>query len=260
MIPMAGNPIQITLCHQRGLRAHIAPLIILQILDPALERLHHLRALRHQKRQPLPDHIHRRKQFHLASKLVVVALLDILEVRQILLKLRILRVSRTVDAGEHLILLAAAPVCAGGRNQLDRLDIFRAHQMRSRAQINKIPLFIEGNLRILRQIINQLHLVRFLLLLHHLNCLRARHGKAGEFRTLLDNFLHLRLKLIKCLAVKWRAVKIIVKPIVNRRSNRKFCLRVKALYCLRQYMGSRVAVCPLSHIVLESQNTQFTVL
>ena len=47
MIPMTGNLVQITLRHQRRLGADITPLIVLQILDPALQSLDDLHTLRH---------------------------------------------------------------------------------------------------------------------------------------------------------------------------------------------------------------------
>ena len=47
----------------------------------------------------------------------------------------------------------------------------RAHQMRACTEVCKIALFIEGNNRIFRQILNQFHLIRLLKPLHVFDCL-----------------------------------------------------------------------------------------
>ena len=87
MIPMSGNLIQITLCHKRRPRADITPFFILQVLDPALQLHDHFGSLRHKKRKSLADHVHCRKQFHLASKPVMVAALCVLQLFQMCRKL-----------------------------------------------------------------------------------------------------------------------------------------------------------------------------
>ena len=53
---------------------------------------------------------HKQPQF--TSKLPVVALLRLLKPVKIFLKLCLLRIGNPVDSGKHLILFAAAPVCA----------------------------------------------------------------------------------------------------------------------------------------------------
>ena len=75
VIPVPGDLIEITLGHQRRLGADIAPLIIFQILYPSLQLFEDDHTLWHQKRQPLADHIHGGKQFHLTAQLVVIPLL-----------------------------------------------------------------------------------------------------------------------------------------------------------------------------------------
>ena len=97
MIPVSGNLIQVTLCHQRSLGTHIAPLIVFQIFNPSLHGLDNLCALRHQERQALSDHVNRGKKLHLTTKLVVVTVLYVLPVCQILLKFFLLIKCGTIN-------------------------------------------------------------------------------------------------------------------------------------------------------------------
>ena len=58
MIPVTGNPIEIALCHQWSLGADIAPLVILQVLNPSLQCLDDFCTLRQKQRETLSYHIH----------------------------------------------------------------------------------------------------------------------------------------------------------------------------------------------------------
>ena len=112
MIPVPGNLIKITLCHKRGLSSHIAPLIILQILNPSLHGLHHLSTLRHQKRKPLTDHIYCCEKLHLTSQLIVITLFDILQIIQIVGKLLFLVEGGSINSLKHCFIGIPSPVSA----------------------------------------------------------------------------------------------------------------------------------------------------
>ena len=113
VVPVVGNFVESRFRHQRRASAHVTPFIFLQVLDPALHLLDDFRSLRHEERQTLTDDIHSREQFHLAAQFVVIAVLDVSQIRQVFFELVFLRVGCTVDSGEHLVLLVASPVSSG---------------------------------------------------------------------------------------------------------------------------------------------------
>ena len=69
----------------------------------------------------------------------VIAPLRFLETVQVLLEVFLLPERRRVDALEHLPVLIAPPVCAGGVQQLEVLQIRRVGNVRSLAQIYEGP-------------------------------------------------------------------------------------------------------------------------
>ena len=110
MIPVTGNLIKITLCHKRCLGPHIAPFIVLQILDPSLHGLYHLGSLWHQERKALSDHIYGCEKLHLAPQLIVVTLFDILQTFQIIRKLLLLIEGSSVDSLKHCLVGISSPI------------------------------------------------------------------------------------------------------------------------------------------------------
>ena len=113
--------------------------------------------------------------------------------------------------------------------------------MRAGTQIYEAALVIEGNLRILRQIFNQLHLIRLTLVFHVLDCFIAGQSEPLQFMSFLDDLLHLRFQLIQVFPGKRLCVEIIIKSIFNGRPNGHLCLREQTLYRLRQYVGGRMS-------------------
>ena len=136
VIPVAGDLIQLALGHKRRLGEHVAALLLL-VLNEALEQLDHPRALRQQDRQTLADDVHGGEEFQFAPQLVVVALFRFFQRGDIRVQIGLLLKRRAVDALEHLVLLAAAPVSPGDVEQLDVLDDTRALDMRARAEIDE---------------------------------------------------------------------------------------------------------------------------
>ena len=236
VIPVAGHFIQVALRHQRRLRSHIAPLFVLQILDPALQLHHHLRASWQKQRQSLPDHIHCSEKLHLTPQLVVIPALDVLQMFQMRLQLLFFLKYRAIDTLQLRLIGIATPVCHRGRDQLVGLDILRAHQMRAGTQIHEAALVIERNLRVLRQILDQFHLVRLSLFFHKFDCFRSGQGKPLDPVAFLDDLLHLRFQLIQILPGKRSRIKVIVKSVLDGRPDRHLGLREKPFYRLRQNM------------------------
>src|SRR4029079_7451239 len=74
----------------------------------------------------------------------MVALPGLVAAPEVRVKLFLRRPGRAVDALEHRPLLIAAPVGAGGAEQLERGDLAGARGMRAAAQIDERALPIEG--------------------------------------------------------------------------------------------------------------------
>ena len=150
-------------------------------------------------------------------------------------------VSRSIDTGQHLVLLVASPVRTGRGNQLKCLDTLGTHQMRPRAQIHPVTLGIEGNLRILRKILDQLHFIRLIPFPKKCNGLLSGLGKTLNLGTFFGDLLHFLLYGIQILSGKRCALKIIIKPGIDRRPDGHLCIGEQGLHRLRQHMGCRMA-------------------
>ena len=259
VVPVIRDLIQCGLRHQRRFSADIAPFVVLSVFNPSLKFLDDFGALRHDQRKTLTNDISCCEQFHLAAQAVVVAVLDIRKIFQILFQIRFLRERCAVDSGQHFVMLVSPPVCSGCGCQLERLDLLCAHQVRSRTELDEISLLIEGDGRILRQIIDQLNLVRLLPLLHQLQRFLPAQGVIFQPVSLFYDFLHRRFYPIQVGAIQRFQIKIVVKPVVDGRTDGKLRLRENLLYSLRQHMGAGVAIGLLSGIRIESQNADLAV-
>ena len=241
---MAGDLVKVALGHQRGLGEKIAALL-LGILDPALEHLHDARTLGQQHRKTLTDAVDGGEIFELAAKLVVVALDGLLAFFEVGIQLFLLRESDTVDALEHLAVRVAAPVggVAGGQLDAVALDAAGGVHVGAGAQVGKLTLLVEGDVGVLRQVVDQLHLVGLLLLLHELDGLGAGQLEALQLQLLLADLPHLCLDLRQVIGGKGKGcVQIVVKAVVDAGADGQLHLRPQALHRLRQNVGAGMPV------------------
>ena len=136
-------------------------------------------------------------------------------------------------------------ISAGNVHQLDAVTLYAAGgvQMRACAQVGELALLVEGNGSVLRQIVNQLYLVRLLELFHELDGFRARQLEALKLLLLLADLTHLCLKSIEVLLREGeRRIKIVVEAVVDGRADGQLDLRIQAFYCLRENVRYRVTV------------------
>ena len=174
----------------------------------------------------------------------MIALFRFLNALEILLKLLFFGKRSPIDTNEHFVLLIAAPVGARNGSKLHRLDRRGIGHMRSRTKVREFPLTEEAQFRILRQIADQLHLIRLALFLHEPDGFLSWKRIAFELEVFLDDFLHLRLDGGDILVRKRGiTVKIVIKAVLDRRTDRKLCLRIKALHRLRKNMRGRMPQC-----------------
>ena len=133
--------------------------------------------------------------------------------------------------------------------------------MRTRAQIGEIALTIEGDHRVLGQIVDQLDLVRLTFGLHQFQRLGAGQLKALERVIRLDDALHFLFDLLEIVGRKGLgAIKVIVETVVDSRTDGQLGIRIERLDRLRQHMGRSVAVNAAAFLVRKGQKLNFAVV
>ena len=112
MIPVTGDAIEVTFCHERGLGEEIATLL-LHILNPALQQLDYASAFGQQDGQTLANIIHGGEIFQITAQLVVVTLQGFSLLSKICVQLLLLGEGYAVNALQHFAFRIATPVSAG---------------------------------------------------------------------------------------------------------------------------------------------------
>ncbi len=198
-----------------------------------------------------------RKQLHLLAELDVVALLCLLEQAEILVHLLLLGERRAIDAGEHLLFLIPPPVGARDGDKAECLDPARGGKVRPAAEVDECTLAVEGDLLPLRQILDELHLVLFMIFAHEGDRFLAGKGEALDGQIALDDVLHLRLDLGKVLHRDGRSeVDIVVKPVVDDGTDGKLAGGIDGLERLRQNVRAGMAVHLQPFLVLEGDELE----
>ena len=179
------------------------------------------------------------EQVKLLAQLAMVALGSLLQHLQISIQLILLLKSSAVYTLQHLVLLAATPVSTCHALQLQCLYLAGGHHMRACAQIRELALSIEGNLRILRQVIYKLYLVILTGCPEHVQSLLTADQLALQLQVLLDNLVHFLLDVLQViLGEALLHVNIIVKAVLNGRADGQLhvLILVQTLNCLCQDM------------------------
>ncbi len=244
VIPVAGDLIELPLGHIGSLGQLIATLLLL-ILDPALHHLDDAGALGQDDGQALTDIVHGGEILQLAAQLVVVALESLLPLLQVLVQLLLLGEGHGVDALEHLAVAVAAPVGAGAGGQLHgvALDAASGVQMGAGAQVGELTLLIEADDSVLRQVVDELHLIGLLFHFHEADSLLTGQLKPLQLQLLLADLPHLRLQSVQMLPGEAEGrVEIVVEAVVDAGADGQLDLRVQALDGLGQHVGAGVPV------------------
>ena len=156
---------------------------------------------------------------------------------------------------QHFVLLAAAPVSASQALQFQRLDAAGRRQMRPSAKIRKVPLRVERNHRILRQVANQLHLVVLAFFIKKANRIFPLHFLPDDWQILLDDLFHFGFNFGQVFRNKrMLRVDVIVKSIGDPRTDAELHLIAEQmLHRLRHDMRSAVAKCIQPLLRIRSQ-------
>ena len=175
----------------------------------------------------------------------MVAALGLLQALKIGVQLLLLGEGHAVDALQGLAIGVAAPIggVAGGQLDAVALDAAGGVHVGAGAQVNKLALLVEGDVGILRQVVDQLDLIGLLLLLHILDGFLAGQLEALQLQLLLADLAHLRLDLRQVVGGKGeRRIQIVVKAVVDAGADGQLHLRPQPLHGLRQNVGTGVPV------------------
>ena len=111
------------------------------------------------------------EQAQLFAQFSVITLLCLFDSCEVSFQICFLCKGGTIDSGKHFVLLTASPVSACEAGQLECLDRLCAHKVRTCTKVNKLALLIKADLCVLRQILDQLYLVRLVFLLKICDCI-----------------------------------------------------------------------------------------
>ena len=197
----------------------------------------------------------------LAPQPVVIALLRLFDAGEILVELGLLLKSRAVDPGQHLVLLAAPPISARERGELETLHLARGHEVRTRAKVGEIALGVEGDGLAFGDVGEQFELVRLLDLADELLRVRPRELLAlnGEIR--LDDALHLGFYLLEIrLGDGGAEIKVVIKPVLDRGTYAQLDGGIDVLDRLREDVRAGVTIGSSALLVREGQHFESAVL
>ena len=111
------------------------------------------------------------------------------------------------------------------------------------AEVGEVALLIEGDHRVLGEVVDQLHLVGLVHLLHQLQRLRPGQFKALQLLLGLADPAHFRLDGLEVIGGKdVLTVHVVVEPVVDGGADGKLCARVQVLNGLRHDVAAGVVV------------------
>ena len=260
VIPVTADLVEVALCHKGRFGEQPAALLFL-VLDKALQELDHSCALGKQDRKSLTDIVDSGKEAHLSAQLIVVALSGFLELREVFLEHGSLGERHAVDTAELRLGRVAAPIGAGAVGQRDRLDRRYAHQVRSRAEVDKLALLIEADVLALVAVLgSKLDLIRLVHALQLGDRFLGRKLKALDRVTFLDDLFHLRLDFLQILCgERLFNVEIIVESAVDGRTNGALGARIESLDSLRQYVGRGMPEGVLAFLIIKGEKLHLAV-
>src|SRR6266540_3322528 len=157
----------------------------------------------------------------------VVAALRLLEPMQILLEILGVVEGGAVHARQLRLGLVAAPVSACEREELHRLDRLRVLKVRSAAEIDEIPLLVEGDVPL--GSVDQFDLIRLLLLFEVAPRFVAVYLRALPLAAFFDLPPDLLLEALQILLGDGLGeLEVVVEAVLDRRPDRHLRPRIKA--------------------------------
>ena len=246
--------------HRRAdLLIPVAAMYLAPIVEQCVAQCH---AVRMEEREARPLLV-QAEEIQLSAEFPMVALCRLLQHVQVGIKFFLLLKRRAIDALQHLVLLAAAPVCTCDTLQLKCLDLAGRDDMGACAEVGELALRIEGDHLVLGQILNQLHLIVLTLLTEECNRLCTGNLAADKRQVLLDDLLHFLFDITK-IGIRQLVlhVEIVVEAVLDRRSDRELhmALRIQALHRLRHDVRRRMAQSMAAALIVKGQHAQRSIL
>ena len=195
----------------------------------------------------MPEHRTRRlflevEEVELLADPPVVALLGLLEPREIGLELLLVGPGRAVDPLQHLVARIAAPVGARDLHQLEGAELARGRHVRAAAEVEPVALAVEADLLARRDGGDDLGLVVLAQPLEGLDRLVARHHAALDRQVRGGQLLHPGFEFLEVLGGEGPLVgEVVVEAVLDHRADRDLRVRVDRLHGLCEQVGGRVA-------------------
>ena len=172
--------------------------------------------------------LHDGEDAELLSEPAVVPLLGLLDHSEVLLQVLLGLPGGSVDPGEHLVVLVAAPVCSGEGGELERLDRLGVEGVGSCAEVDELPLLVEADGGVGGEVLDELDLVVLALRLQVVDGLLPGQGVGLDLEVLLDDLLHLGLELLEVLGGEATVlVEIVVEAVVDGGSDGQLGVRIE---------------------------------
>ena len=200
------------------------------------------------------------EQFQFFAQFSVVTFFGFFHHCQVSFQFGCLRISCTIDTGQHFVLFAASPVSACYGCQFDCFYGFCAHQVRTCTQICEVTLFVEGNHCIFRQILNQFYFVGFFSFFHVFDCFCTRQFKAFDRQIFFYNLLHFSFdgfQFFRCESFFF--IEVIVETVCNCRTDCQFYFRVQSFYSLCQNMRCCMTESDFTSFVFKCADAYFRI-
>ena len=259
VIPVSGSLPQAPVEDDRSGDLHIARFCmdLSPVIQQGIFQNHPLGQKERESRAGLVHH----EQAQFPAQLSVVTLFGLFHHGDVSFQLFLFGERGRIQSGEHLVVLVASPVRAGQAHDLKRFShAFGAHQMRARAQIHELALAVKADFGVLREILDQLHLVGLILFLHIGNSLVPGLGETLDFQIFLYDFLHLRFDLLKIVAgERGFEIHIIVETVRDGRADGQFRIGIEPLYRLGHHMARRMAQRSQSFLVSGSEDVHLRI-
>ena len=246
--------------HRRAdLLITVAAMYLAPIVEQCVAQCHSVR-MEEREARPL---LMQAEEIQFSAEFSVVALCRLLQHVQVGIEFFLLLKRRAVDPLQHLVLLAAAPVCTCDTLQFECLDLSGRDDMGTCTEVGELALRIEGDHLVLRQILNQLHLIVLTLLTEECNRLCTGNLAADKRQILLDDLLHFLFDITK-IGIRQLVlhVEIVVEAVLDRRSDRELhvALRIQALHRLRHDVRRRMAQSMAAALIVKGQHAQRSIL
>src|SRR5262249_26423209 len=223
MLPVTRSAKEVMTPEQRRFYFHV-PVTAQKPSELVLQNVIESRPLRQPERRarsPLVGHV----QVQLSTKLAMITSSRLFQVVQMQLERILRRPDGSIDALEHWVLFASAPVGSGHREQLEMLTLAGATYMRTGTQVGEAADAVD-RYRVPGNAVDQLQFVGLIARPEEVEGPGFFPSLAVKFAAFLYDLAHPILNLLQVFGGKrTREVHVVIKPVLNRRADSELNLR-----------------------------------